>query len=254
MQSTRRAISLMSAAVTAASFVFVPEVGSAQLPPRECLSRGCPVREPDNGELVGTFGPGGGSVHNAFGPLPDTNRVPFGGTFTFYYGIKRQFARQPGAIAIRVVKVLRQPQPGNQWLDRTLLYRNKFDHASQKDAFDYWIDRPRYQRWHLGENIDSPRLSTEFHVELRADERTSEPLSRRRSFVFEQIPNHHDDTELQKAYILGYRSVRPDGTWIVFTIDFGQPYSDVYVTITDLGIDFDGDPVKWTWRFENSAR
>ena len=156
-------------------------------------------------------------------------------------------------MAVRVVKVLRESQHGNQWLNRTLLYRNQFDHPSQKDAFDYWIDRPRYDRWHRGENIDSPRLTTEFHVDFRADERTSEPPTRRRSFVFESIGNHDDDTELQRVYILGYRGVRPDGTWIDFNINFDEPYKEIHITIIDLGIEVVGPPIQWTWRFENSA-
>ncbi len=255
VDSIRRAILLMWATLAAACLLSFPEIGSAQLPPRECLNRGCPDHSPNNGELVGTYGIGENQRHVPFIAFPQSNEVPFGGTFRFYYGVKRKSAGGPlGAIAVLVVKMFRQPQHGNQWLDRTMLYRNKFDKPSQKDGFEHWIDRLRYNRWHAGENIISDRLKSKFHIEFRANEHTSKPLSRRRSFVFEPIGDHHHDAELQKAYILGYKAVRPDGTWIDFNINFDKPFSEVYITIVDLGVAVVGDPVQWSWRFENSAR
>ena len=265
--SPRLAILLVSAALTTAGFVSVPEVyrhgpgtagnpegveagsslSGAQLPPRGCVVRDCPERAPNNGELIGTYGPGGDDRHVTFRAFPEINRVPFGGTFRFYYGISRSTASQPGAIAVRVVKVLTQQQPGNEWLDRTLLYRNEFDEPSQKDEFDGSIGRARYHSWHRGQ-IVSDRLRTEFHVEFREDEHTSEPASRRTSFLFER-----HDAVVQKAYILKYRGVGPNGTWIDFSSDFTNSYSEVYITIIDLGVAVDGSPVQWSWQFENSA-
>ncbi len=265
--SPRLAVLLMSAALTTAGFESVPEayrhgpgtarkpegigaassLSGAQPPLRGCAERGCPERAPNNGELVGTYGPGGDDRHVPFVAFPDTNRIPFGGTVRFYYGISRSTSSQPGAIAVRVSKVLAQPQPGNAWLDRTLLYRNEFDEPSQRDEFDGWIGRARYHSWHQGE-IVSDRLRTEFHVEFREGEHTSEPPSRRESFLFER-----QDGAVQKTYILKYGGVGRNGTWIDFSSRFTNSYSEVYVSIIDLGVAVAGSPVQWSWQFKNSA-
>ena len=262
------AVLLMSAALTTAGFESVPEayrhgpgtarkpqgieagssLSGAQPPPRGCAERDCPERAPNNGELVGTYGPGGDDRHVPFVAFPDTNRIPFGGTVRFYYGVSRSTASRPSAIAVRVIKVLKQPKSGNPWLDRTLLYRNEFDEPSQKDEFDGWIGRVRYHNWHRRQ-IVSDRLRTEFHVEFREDEHTSEPASRRTSFLFDE----RQDAVVQKAYILKYRGVGLNGTWIDFSSEFKDAFSEVYITIIDLGVAVAGPPVQWSWQFKNSA-
>ena len=249
MNSISRTIFLLPAVCAAIGLVAVSTVGASPLPPRECLTRDCPEYAPVNGELVGTYGSGHQQRHVRFSPFPDTNQVPFGGTFKFYYGVKRQSTSQSGAIGVRVVKFLKQPSQRSEFLDKTLLYRNKLDGPIPRGKFDGWIHRSRYDRWHRGENITSNRLRTQFHAKFRDDEHTSEPAGRRRSFLFEA-----NGDVLQKAYILGYRRVRPDGTWINFNIKFSKPYNRVHITVIDLGMDVDGDPEQWDWQFEGSVR
>lgn len=266
--SPRLAVLLVSAALTTAGFESVPEayrhgsgtarkpegiaagslLSGAQLPPLGCAAeRDCPERAPNDGELVGTYGPGDDDRHVSFEAFPNTTRIPFGGTVRFYYGINRSTARQPGAIAVLVTKVLTHEQSDNPWLDRTLLYRNEFDEPSQKDQFDGWISRARYHSWHRGE-IVSDRLRTEFHAEFREDQHTNEPPSRRTSFLFER-----QEAVAQRAYILKYRGVGLNGTWINFSTTFQDSFNEVRITIIDLGIPVDGSPVQWSWQFRNSA-
>lgn len=267
--SPRLTILLVSIALTTAGFVSVPEVychgsgtagepegveaGSSvsgtQVRSEECVRRDCPERAPNNGELVGTYGPRDDNRHVSFLDYPTKNKVPFGGTFRFYYGISRSTANQPGAIAVRVEKkVVDQKRRGNELLDKTLLYRNEINKPSQKDEFDDSIGRNRYHRWHQRE-IMSDRLRNDFHVEFRKDERTSEPASRRKVFLFER-----HDAVVQKAYILKYQGVNPNGTWVYFDSILTDAFSEANITIIDLGTSDDDRPRQWTWRFINSAR
>ena len=249
---TYRAIFLFLTALTTAGLVSVPEVVGAQSTSRECIEkRNCPDRVPDNGELVVSYGPGGNQQHVRFSGLPKKHTVPFGGSFWFYYGINRHYARQPGALVVRVVKVRKpQQQYDNPWLKRTLLYRNKFNnppHPTQKDKFEDDIGRDRYNEWHRGTSgWRSSRLKNDFHVEFQENKKTS---NSRNSFVFE--PNNN---AIQRVYILGYKGVRRDGTWVDFTINFDKSFNEVHITIIDLGIDTRGDPQQWNWSFMNSAK
>ena len=94
----------------------------------------------------------------------------------------------------------------------------------------------------------SDRLRKEFHVEFRKDEHTSEPASRREVFLFER-----NDDVVQKAYILKYKGVNPNGTWIYFDSNLTDSFCETIITIIDLGT-VDGDlPHQWTWRFKNSG-
>ena len=86
-------------------------------------------------------------------------------------------------------------------------------------------------------------------MEFREDELTSEPASRRTSFLFDE----RQDDVVQKAYILKYRGVGLNGTWIDFSSEFKDVFSEIYITIIDLGVAVTGSPVQWSWRFENSA-
>ena len=227
--------------------LFIGVAMAAVLAPRVLPQ--APSRQPKvDGELLVTHIER--SVH--LGVVPGRNHVPFGHTLEFYYGVKNRNDRVPGdaAIIVKVSKVYRQGTDEDwKYANKVVLFRNKFKSPKRVKKFSGEIDRARYSKYHQGLFFTSNRLERDFHVFYRNQERTDSPLNRRRAFLYQRV-GPRNSVVAQKSYIVSYKGVQPEGSWIHFNIGLQMDFSEVYITITDLGISFIAVPVEKTWHLE----
>lgn len=206
-------------------------------------------RQPEvDGELVVTYTE---QSNVSLSVMPQAHRVPFRQSLFFHYGIKAGSGHpsEPGAIVVKVTKVYSQGTDEDwEYAKKTTLYRNDFTFPEVVEGFDDEIDRDRYINYHNNKFYTSNRLERQFHVLYRVNEKTNQPLSRRKGFLHE---GSGDPSKVvaQGSYMFSYEGIRPQGTWIPFNLRFQGDFSEVYITIIDFGIDSAGDPVGKTWHF-----
>ena len=181
--------------------------------------------------------------------MPKKNQVPFGQTLLFQYGVKAgsNHPSEPAAIVVKVTKVYGEGTD-TDWThaQKTTLYRNHFTFPETLEEFHDEIDRERYYKYHSGNFYTSDKLERRYHVHYRVKEKTNHPISRRKGFLHGQS-GHPTKRVAQGSYILSYEGILSAGTWIPFNLQFQIAFSDVYITIIDLGIDSRGDLVEKTW-------
>ena len=183
--------------------------------------------------------------------MPKKNQVPLGQTLFFQYGVKAgcNHPSEPAAIVVKVTKVYGEGTDKDwKYANKTTLYRNHFKFPEELEEFHDEIDRERYYKYHSGKFYTSDKLERRYHVHYRDKEKTNHPISRRKGFLHDQS-GHPAKRVAQGSYILSYEGILPEGTWIPFNLRFQIAFSDVYITIIDLGIDSIGDPVEKTWHF-----